>query len=86
MRLKEDVHLSDFLSAVGKCRGSVTFHTMDGDHLDLKSLLSCLVFASAFIQKPETCKSWISLSDASDFCLLEAYLQKETQEEPYVPQ
>lgn len=85
MRLKEDIHLSDFLSAVGKCKGNVTFHTLDGDRLDLKSHLSCLVFASTLIQKSETSKSWISLSDASDFCLLEAYLQKETQEDSYVP-
>lgn len=45
MRLREDVDIMEFLSAVKKCRGEVFFETEDGDSLNLKSLLSEYLFS-----------------------------------------
>ncbi|MBQ4427065.1 MAG: hypothetical protein IJP67_00690 [Oscillospiraceae bacterium] len=44
MKLKETQLSAEFLSAVQKCAGEVYFDTSAGDHLNLKSELSELVF------------------------------------------
>lgn len=61
MRLKPDVNLTDFLIAVGKCTGEVTFTTPEGDLLNLKSILSRYVFVAAVFH-PEL------LADGSVIC------------------
>lgn len=61
MRLRPDVDLANFLIAVGKCTGEVTFTTPEGDFLNLKSILSRYVFVAAILH-PEL------LTDGSVIC------------------
>lgn len=62
MRLKPDVDLTEFLIAVSKCKGEVSFATPEGNLLNLKSVLSRYVFVAAVLH-PEL------LTDGSVVCV-----------------
>lgn len=81
MNLRKNINITDFLSAVKNCEGDVTFHTSAGDCLNLKSVLSCIVFTSAVLRKADIMKSWIALTKKSDYILLQDYLQTEEAED-----
>ena len=51
MKLKKNLDIIAFMSAIEKCGDDVYFETAEGDHLDLKSTLSQFVFASAVAVK-----------------------------------
>lgn len=42
---KKDIDIVKFLDVVRTCEGEVTFHTGEGDVLNLKSQLCCYIFA-----------------------------------------
>ena len=46
MKLKEDIDFIAFLRTVKKCRKDVYFDSPEGDHLDLKSVLSQYVLSA----------------------------------------
>lgn len=46
MNLKADFNMADFMEAAKNCTGDVFFHSVDGDIINLKSLLSQYVLAS----------------------------------------
>lgn len=46
MRLKTSCSLIDFLNQIKKCKSDVYFRTVEGDNLNLKSLLSEYIFLS----------------------------------------
>lgn len=51
MKLKKRFDITAFMDAVQHCTKDVYFDTADGDHLNLKSVLSQFVFASAVAAK-----------------------------------
>lgn len=46
MRLKDSCSPIDFLNQIKKCKSDVYFQTVEGDNLNLKSLLSEYIFLS----------------------------------------
>lgn len=52
MRLKENIDLPGFLSAVKACAGEVFFETADGDSLALRSSFCCYIFCLLINQTP----------------------------------
>ena len=49
MKLKANINYTDFLLQARKCQGDISFHSKDGDQLNLKSILSQYVFVTAAI-------------------------------------
>ena len=74
MRLREKRASSEFLKAVQKCVGDVFFDTNSGDHLNLKSELSQLVF-TVIINKLDGLEYSISFDEA-DRELIAKYLEE----------
>lgn len=46
MKLKKNINVQAFLETVKKCDGNVYFKTIEGDQLNLKSLLSQYILVS----------------------------------------
>ena len=50
MRLRKEIEITDFLSAVKKTKGEVWLESKFGDKYNLKSTLSCYVAIAALIK------------------------------------
>lgn len=72
--LKHEVRIADFVLAVNRCEGTVTFETRDGDILNLKSELCKYIFLALSLDAEylESCKVSCSPQDAA---LLTDYIE-----------
>ena len=73
MRLKPDVDPEPLLRAVKECHDEVWFDTEHGDHLNLKTAVSQLMFAAAQTQMIAR-RGTLTCRDVSDYELLREYL------------
>lgn len=69
--------LSEFITAVQQCKGSVIFQTTAGDRMDLKSTLSQLCFAAAVSTKNLLKEGTLTCTEPADLALLKKYLTME---------
>ena len=46
MKLKSDIDYAAFFKQAKHCQGNVYYHTEEGDHMNLKSVLSMYVFST----------------------------------------
>lgn len=77
IKLKREIDFGRFLSRIGECRGEVTFHTEQGDVLNLKSLLSTYVF-SMLADRPDLVENgWLTCEETQDVTLLEPFIYRE---------
>ena len=74
MTLKETGKSAEFLGVVQRCEGEVFFDTPSGDHLNLKSELSQLVF-TVIINKLEGLDYSITFGE-EDRIMLSGYLEE----------
>ena len=75
-QLKESINHTAFLQQIQRCQGGVFFLTTEGDRLDLKSALSQLLFAAAFLNPKIAQNATIQCENPADHLLLEEYLRK----------
>ncbi len=70
MKLRTDINVKTFLEHVRKCVGNVYFKTTEGDHLNLKSLLSQYILVSIISNKELMENGVVECSEESDRILL----------------
>ena len=75
MKLKSGIDYTAFLRQIKGCGSEVTFHTEDGDILNLKSVLSQYIFLSASIEIGLAERGVVVFQDQSDAALLRDYLE-----------
>lgn len=74
IKLKKDIDFGRFLDRIRECQGEVTFHTEQGDVLNLKSLLSTYVF-SILADRPDLMeRGWLTCESTQDLTLLESFV------------
>ena len=73
MKLKPNIDPAALLRTVKKCGGEVWYDTEEGDHLNLKSALSQLLFAAAQTQMTAE-NGKLICQDAPDYEYLRDYL------------
>ena len=74
VRLKDQMPHAAFLQRVRECKGEVLFRTGEGDTLNLKSMLSQLLFTASFL-KPEIVRNAVIIcSEENDFRILADFL------------
>lgn len=74
MKLTKNADLAAFLRAVNGCTGDVFFSTEQGDHLNLKSMLSQYVFSVASGDQTLLLRGEVSCTDKRDRGLLQPFL------------
>lgn len=74
MKLAKNVDLADFLRTVNRCAGDVYFSTEQGDHLNLKSIMSQYIFSAATGDRKLLLAGDITYADAGDSAMLLPYL------------
>ncbi len=76
MKIKKGIDINAFLDTIKKeCEGSVYYKTVEGDQLNLKSLLSQYILIS-IVDNPELADNGIvDCSQEQDYTLLEEFLQ-----------
>lgn len=75
MHFKEDFIMADFMEAAKDCTGDVFFHSVEGDIVNLKSLLSQYVLASIAC-KPDLLKNArVVCTQDEDYARLSCFLQ-----------
>ncbi|HUM84207.1 MAG TPA: hypothetical protein PLN48_10600 [Lachnospiraceae bacterium] len=77
MRINPKKNGIEFLKAVGECSGSVYFDTPDGNHLNLKSILSQYVFSAISGQEDLIRGGSVLCSSDRDIDILRPYLLEE---------
>ena len=77
MKIDPEKDKIEFLEAVAKCSGSVYFDTPDGDHLNLKSILSQYVFSAISGREDLIQEGSVLCSDSRDYEMLKPYLTEE---------
>lgn len=75
MRLKKDLCIPDFLSAVKKCNGEVYFNTPEGDSLALRSVFCQYIFCSLEKTSSTFYEAEIVLEQEDDLTLLQEFIQ-----------
>ena len=70
MKLKPNISIPSFLQAVQDCQGEVCLVTKEGDHLNLKSVLSQFVFAAVIAGKLQNFEGFITVQNTQDEILL----------------
>lgn len=75
MPLRQDIDYTQFLRQVQRSQGDVWFKTTSGDCLNLKSLLSEYIFASAVTAPELIADGIIDCEDKSDYTFLAEYLE-----------
>ena len=74
MKIKKNINVAVFLDHVRKCEGNVYFKTIEGDQLNLKSLLSQYILVS-IINNEELMKNGVvDCTKESDAVLLAQFL------------
>lgn len=75
MKIKKGIDINAFLDAIKKCEGSVYYKTIEGDQLNLKSLLSQYILIS-IIDNPDLADNGIiDCSLEQDYASLGEFLQ-----------
>lgn len=75
MPLKDNIDYAAFLKQVRRCRDDVHYTSLEGDYLNLKSLLSEYIFMSAAIGSNLIKGGNITCANKDDYKLLEDYLE-----------
>ena len=75
MKIRKNINVEVFLSSVRKCEGNVYFKTIEGDQLNLKSLLSQYILVSIINNKELMENGVVECSRESDVALLEPFLE-----------
>ena len=75
MNLKEDFNMSDFMEVAKDCTGDVFFHSVDGDIINLKSLLSQYVLASIACKPGLLKNARVVCTQDEDYAKLADFLQ-----------
>lgn len=75
MKIKKDINIESFLENVRKCEGNVYFKTIQGDMLNLKSLLSQYILVSILDNDELMENGHVDFSKESDAALLKQYLE-----------
>lgn len=74
MRIRTGIDVKMFLESVRKCAGNVYFRTLEGDQLNLKSLLSQYILVSIISNKELMENGVVDCSEESDRILLAQFL------------
>lgn len=74
MKLKENINIPAFLQTVQQCKADVLFVTVEGDRLNLRSMLSQFVFTAVIAGTINRPNGRIELQRSSDAELLQDYL------------
>lgn len=74
MKMKKNINVTDFLNIVRKCEGNVYFKTIEGDQLNLKSLLSQYILVSIIKNEELMENGVVDCSKESDITLLAPFL------------
>ena len=74
MPLKDNIDYAAFLKQVRLCRGDVHYTTVDGDFLNLKSILSEYIFMSVAMSSDMIKGGSITCVSESDYELIENFL------------
>ncbi len=64
------------MTRIGTCRGEVTFHTEEGDCLNLKSLFSTYVFSMLADHPDLVEQGWLVCEEPEDAPRLEPFVQQ----------
>lgn len=75
MKIKKGIDINAFLEAIKKCEGSVYYKTIEGDQLNLKSLLSQYILISVIDNPDLADHGIIDCSLEQDYASLEEFLQ-----------
>lgn len=75
MKLRKNCNLEQFLNLAKTCRSSVTFHTPDGDVLEMRSVLCQYIFLSLQNQPELLYGGIVCCEDNADYELLSEFLQ-----------
>lgn len=75
MKLKENIPVAEFLDTVRKCEGMVYFKTIEGDQLNLKSLLSQYIFVSIIDNSELMNNGVVDCSLEEDVAMLKEFLE-----------
>lgn len=75
MKLKKNIDVTAFLDKVRKCEGNIYFKTIEGDMLNLKSLLSQYILVSIIDNDELMENGVVDCSRESDAAMLEQYLE-----------
>ncbi len=74
MKIKANINVPAFLDNVRKCTGNVFFKTIEGDQLNLKSLLSQYILVSIINNRELMENGVVDCSEESDMALLAQFL------------
>lgn len=75
MKIKKNINVETFLEDVRKCEGNVYFKTLEGDMLNLKSLLSQYILMSIIDNDELMGNGVIDCSMEADVAVLGQYLE-----------
>lgn len=75
MNLREDFNITDFMEAAKSCTGDVFFHSVEGDIINLKSLLSQYVLASIACRPGLFKNARVVCTQDEDYAKLADFLQ-----------
>ncbi|MCI9071331.1 MAG: polya polymerase [Lachnospiraceae bacterium] len=75
MKLKKNIEVNTFLETVRKCEGNVYFKTIEGDQLNLKSLLSQYILISIVNNDELMENGVIDCSNQSDLPILAPFME-----------
>lgn len=75
MKIKKNINVTVFLDSVRKCEGNVYFKTIEGDQLNLKSLLSQYILVSIINNEELMENGVVDCSRESDAALLSQFLE-----------
>ena len=73
MKINTTADFSDISENLSHCTGDVYFDTKEGDHLNLKSSLSQLIFLEVILKKADELKAEIICENEADYQLLSKY-------------
>lgn len=73
MKLKLTADIPAFLRYIQSCKGEVRFVTSEGDNLNLKSILSQIIFAAVISGSTWYLDGNVALENTDDYGRLEKY-------------
>lgn len=75
MKIRKNIPVTEFLDTVRKCEGNVFFKTIEGDQLNLKSLLSQYIFVSIIENAELMDNGVVDCSMEEDVAMLKEFLE-----------
>lgn len=73
--LKPNIDLQDFFLNVNECNDDVYFVTSDGTRINLKSMLSQIIFQVSYFNTGEAYKGHIYCSNQTDYQILDPFFE-----------